>query len=637
VIADNLSDAIIGICHKLNQRDDDRLWSPTLAGSRLALDLLEDGAARQSPKDLKALADTALRLLLISNGPHLTQLAAVFHPRLEQLYRDHLVRVLHEQIWQQTLGAWGVLVRLIDAGHEWAIDLGNSSWPVGNMKHQRAILYNIPKDTRSEWILSRLFAVIPSEASLSPLHRMMLHISCDEDDSVFPAWWFDVKRLVPGYGHRASDEIEVRFVEDGNPLTFGVEKVCEDPRLGALTFSGMPAPVGVLAVLVGAARFAADPSAARLAEELRILVGCWDPANHWVPRYPPMQWPFAACVYACQSLADLERITTRAEAGEFGDQEDWQAAQERWSLQGVSEADILTFNENTWPFDERIREVGFPIVLPVSVTNPDVARVGFGLKYVEKVRLNTSEVSTRSILADWILDLYESCKQDVFAENAGAVLAFPDLTLLREIVSDREGGWFDWNILFNWPWVLPLSSECIGFLDWLGTTKRLYRFGNADVPRELCQAIATAFNEDPKRRGLLRMLADFSEAQCELAISSDHLRSDRFEEPRDRLAAIRIRVTQSDFAESECESLASDVIACQEKITRSSRMVLSDLESRELGGPALESFVLSLQRVLRPDDTAAQRSAHRILRGWADARRSGFHEAENRKHLGLKF
>ena len=59
----HLRDTVVRVCEHWNDADTDRLAGATLAGSRLALDLLLDGLAGATPKYARRLGDIALRLI----------------------------------------------------------------------------------------------------------------------------------------------------------------------------------------------------------------------------------------------------------------------------------------------------------------------------------------------------------------------------------------------------------------------------------------------------------------------------------------------------------------------------------------------------------------------------------------------
>lgn len=76
----HLRDTVQVICENLNRTDNDRASGLLLAGSQLALDLLEDGPARKSPEHYRALTSLEVRLLDIDSAGPSTE------PRIPSIY-----------------------------------------------------------------------------------------------------------------------------------------------------------------------------------------------------------------------------------------------------------------------------------------------------------------------------------------------------------------------------------------------------------------------------------------------------------------------------------------------------------------------------------------------------------------------
>lgn len=119
----HLRDTVITICDQLNQSE------AIYAGSYLALELLEDGSARNQPKYCRSLAKLTLELLSLPPSETHKRISEVYQKNLENLYLQKIEDSLTQTIPAKRWGAWAILVPLVEAGHEWAINLAKDKWP----------------------------------------------------------------------------------------------------------------------------------------------------------------------------------------------------------------------------------------------------------------------------------------------------------------------------------------------------------------------------------------------------------------------------------------------------------------------------------------------------------------------------
>ena len=89
-------------------------------GSRLALEILTDGTARQYPEYEVRLTRLALELVKISDVEVSARLAAVCHDDLADLYREAIDDRFGQANFWQRLGAWNLLLSLAERDVAWA-------------------------------------------------------------------------------------------------------------------------------------------------------------------------------------------------------------------------------------------------------------------------------------------------------------------------------------------------------------------------------------------------------------------------------------------------------------------------------------------------------------------------------------
>ena len=127
----DLRDTVYTICCELNEAVGQGVEKAVLAGSRLALELLEDGAPRRQPKYRRMLSRLALRLIELPPSRAHARIADQYDAsddsEIERMYRELLSRALCHSAQERRLGAWATLLSLIWLGVPWAEGLGNRS------------------------------------------------------------------------------------------------------------------------------------------------------------------------------------------------------------------------------------------------------------------------------------------------------------------------------------------------------------------------------------------------------------------------------------------------------------------------------------------------------------------------------
>src|SRR5262249_11590454 len=164
----HLQDTIRLLCVDLNSPSD-RLLAVTHAGSELALDVLQSGAVSENPNYARHLARVALALL---SQPYLVDESkdgASADQRLALVYSDVLVPIYQEELQlrvgqtdvDRTLGAWSLLVHLIDRIGDWATRLAEHSWPTDYRTQLKIIRQMSPELWEIRWLTKRLDELIP--------------------------------------------------------------------------------------------------------------------------------------------------------------------------------------------------------------------------------------------------------------------------------------------------------------------------------------------------------------------------------------------------------------------------------------------------------------------------------------------
>ncbi|KYF81510.1 hypothetical protein BE11_35600 [Sorangium cellulosum] len=127
------------ICPQLNDDPEDEVARATLAGSMLALDILEEGSALEQPKYARRLMEIAARLLELPPGPEHVWLAHIQATSTVDTLRGALHLHLTGGSLPARLAAWITIAAAIALQEDWADLLANESWPA-SADERRAIL-----------------------------------------------------------------------------------------------------------------------------------------------------------------------------------------------------------------------------------------------------------------------------------------------------------------------------------------------------------------------------------------------------------------------------------------------------------------------------------------------------------------
>jgi hypothetical protein len=330
---DWLGDTITGVCTRLNQPANDPIAARALAGSQLALDLIEVGAAVRQPKFRAVLNANAIDLLKRPPSDLQHRLASI--SGLESELQNRIRAWLQQGYNPAQLPAWMALTSLVARGVPGATALADSYWPQ-SVKQQMAVLglspsndpWTVNKTTRCfldsplqihSWLIQR-----PGRTP-HPLQKAL----CQTPREI--TQYKDAKGL--GLMLTPSRSAEWQKVSES-----------EIQDLHARAFFG------------AVRRFARSPSPRHLAESLSRTRPILERLRRWISSFP---WPIAAALSKCSTAEDVERQVQKARAGALGTAEDWDSAEDRWD-RGFEIQDIVAFIQHGAEIGSYLRHTGVP-------------------------------------------------------------------------------------------------------------------------------------------------------------------------------------------------------------------------------------------------------------------------------------
>nr|VFK51124.1 MAG: hypothetical protein BECKTUN1418E_GA0071001_10053 [Candidatus Kentron sp. TUN]VFK55827.1 MAG: hypothetical protein BECKTUN1418F_GA0071002_10753 [Candidatus Kentron sp. TUN] len=574
---EHLQDNVHTICYEYNEAtaQDDELEQAVLLGSRLALEILEDGALGYQPRQLRSYARLALRLLELPPAEEHSRLARQYRPELEAVFREELGRHLEDSIPERRLSTWRTLVELIGREVPWAREVADAHWPKEAASRIEILKATTKVDKPSDWLAECWAQVI-----------LWIKPGAVEDFWSKINWWLSefetrsaieyaskrlshhVPKLTAAINHIKGVDFLLVPLDDEEPSQKYDPPILEGRwewrwLLKTEAFRHRPAKEDLADLLTDFAKHAHDIA--------RQFGGArWNIA-----------WPLLACIQAAHQSDDLNRIAQAAKQGKLGDGADWLAAQRRWRKSGITEQDLQHVPKEGLPFDNRIGDRGFPFHgYYYRIRIPTIENIS--QLYAIWITLGPS--STRKRIANIILFLLES--YDKTWENISSV------EFLR-LVRDAESKWVGLGLLESLPEGLWNEEDGRKAIDMLGKRREISYFHRQITETGL--RLERLIRERPESYGILRLLA----AACIVGYQPT---TKEFvpiptdcEEPRYRGAALVVQIAQGILESRKPAEIAKEFVKLSAK--SSEDLVddaLSVIRKQELSGPRVAQFLVAL-------------------------------------------
>lgn len=627
---EHLRETIYTICGDLNDNPVDHVASTTLAGSQLALDLLEDGPARSRPNVARMFTRVALRLLALPHDTYHLRLADVYDQSLEEVYRAELELRLGSGSARQSSGAWACLFVLAERGLDWAKQIAHHFRSGSEQKYTELLLWLVKQRRSGRWTVEQLIEVIPQ---VSPFHLQSLDeivYGADDIRGMLPRWFWAVAGLMHALNVLRDPEYDVPLMLSGldeDAMNFELGSLINRRASSMEYLYSMPDPNPLWKPLIAQARFIEAPSRKTLAVALRVVAQHWtDESVDWIIRTAP--WPLSACIAACSDEQQLIALAERAAHGELGDLDDWYAAEARWDEQGIVAADIEHLIDERWPFDQMIAERGFPFAYYQSFSS----RMGNDLfDHFRTLYQRLPPGAMRDEIASWIV---------WFVKLMGS-FARPDSTntrelwgaeYIRDIIQNTELPDDFINGLNGLASVAFLDESWVEFLDSIGRRLPLTNASQTDPLSVFLSKMLPRHSDYP---GLLRLLASTVLGGEQPNLSAVLVDPARYDEPMFRDAAIIVRVGLGFKQQNEATQLATYVAELAIMNSKNAEQLLRATRTRRAAMPLNDYFLLELLRLVPPDKSRLVQQIVAELNDVLRQRTSRLHEREVWERLGL--
>lgn len=583
-------DRICTICENLNNGD---LGGPVAkeicAGSLLALDILEDGMARQAPAYSKLLAERALALLDLPPSRLHERLAGQWDEPTDRVFIEQIQKRLNLTKFSARLGAWTTLLSLVGRGLPWAKEMAERNWPTD--PDQEAQIFGLPSgDTALPWLSPRidLWGPRADPRAILDVHR----------HGRLPRKWqipgravwrslFTVGRLsgiqegmfslrLPNTPGDAVIALGVTPLDTSRTeLEFLLDKTQPYEHVGWLPF-------------VEAAHFASSPSRTTLVDWLKSVRAA-DALYAAKQVWGQLPWPLGACAAVANSADDLKILAGRVCDGDLGDVDDWVAAELRWNEHGISEADLRHVRDNNLPFDRVIGRTGFISVwwyYSVAIKPPAMEHACRDLAAL------CDELPRSPMRAS----LAETIKFVLVRNEMNLALVLPSLSVatLRGLCVDSEFAHVTERFVDACFETYETNAELWDLLDTIGRTHR------PQAPVPLSSKCATLcirhLVQHPDRPGLLRLVAMWALGGNGDVTTLRDLKPvvNKSDEPHFREAAIVIQLAQGDLRPDEILELAAATVRVNNEKTNAIASATKVISAHQLFDPATEGYLLEL-------------------------------------------
>lgn len=342
-LRDTLADRI---CSSLNEDSSDELSSASRAGSLLALETLEEGAALSQPKRARALMGKAAELLALPPGLEHVRLARAANEDTSQILRLAIDRGLGTSTPDASFcaaSAWACVIDAANRNETWAIELGGRYWTpdaASRPLFEALALAHVPL---GDWI---------SRCLESVAHKVKPDIFLDvpslRAESTTTGTW--VSWLAAVHGPQWRHRNRSGFIPLANNQARNHELA--RPNYGipdADSWRGW----------IAAATFETTPTAENLIATLQELAKVADLA-YWKRLQWRASWPLAACICAADEPADLLKQSELIRSGSMGDEKDWLRAERNWR-DVLNPAAIISVVSDTTPWTQDSIEVAPPL------------------------------------------------------------------------------------------------------------------------------------------------------------------------------------------------------------------------------------------------------------------------------------
>ena len=632
-----LREAVHATCASLNEIDeidDDELAGTYLAGSDLAIALLEEGSSRRQPKFEKLLSRIAIRALDIAKPSLQIELADIYTSQLQDIFEADIKLRLAGGCKISSLSAWNCLLRLVARDIPWAVQLAEDNWPI-DQQDQIDILHAIGEPIRNPWAVAKLLQLIPS-TSVSTLSRVFESVSLRDlsDDHVLEAQQeAAVSVLKLNRGHHLESAVNVL----NSGLSYGpLVRLSESEYASVHRLCHIENWHSSWRVYKYAGDFLRAPSKESLASTLSSIADYIYAEGDEQTNLEQwnLPWPILACINSCNSNVDLLKLADKAAQGELGDVGDWASAETRWFENGITRDDLVSMSDDRLPFDAKIGESGFPTNLGRLGVIISPQEVGGALKDMLEIFGEIAFGKTRSFVAkaiNWLIGAYR-----IFASQ-DEPFKLPDLNLqtLQSIYREVPSG-YPVSLYSVLHLIGDSTPDVVEFFTSIKHKNFLFHTHSRNLTIENIRVLRSAYirlNEDDGTLllilGLVAERGQLSDQYVDIMIPMSQLKHP------EKMAAFTIMLSQATWDTDNCKQLIASAQEIGDLSSNDFDRIVTTLKTNRATGDLVENFVVALRKLVPLDDYFAHKRYVSLLGDVLRKRTSRFSDSNNSSQFAL--
>ena len=625
-----LREMVCTICAELNEEANDSIAGMYLAGSDLAISLLDEGSSRHQPKFESLLARIAIRALDTANQNLQLRLADRYEPHLQVLYQNEIQPRLTSNSVVHFLGAWHCLFRLAATDNPWATGTAMANWPQ-DIDRQLTILREVGELNKNPWVLDKLVELIPatSPGILRTILRSEVYRRGLEAHSANPV--IEAAMTITRAGLSRFDTAKI--LDTG--LSYGpIRRLTTNDSVKAERLQDTEGWHSSWDIYKYAGDFLEAPSKDSLANVLTAVASSFYVQENVLARSERenLPWPVMACLGSCSTGQELLELADRVNRGELGDVEDWKGAEVRWFDKGITREDLISMSEQRLPFDADIRSRGFPTSIPTLGPIFVTGRYPSNLEEMLDIYSNLAPGQTRSFVAatiNWLLVYYSLPRDTTFP------LPHIDFPMLESVYQDLPArSLIPIHILVN---LIGDSTQQITDLLKMVKTKDfiVHSDGESSLMERSIDLLRMAYMGMDEDALLLPILAEVAESGH---LVNHHLiikHPRQLETAEEKLAALIITLSQETWQTDSSEQLIQDADDIGGSSINVFNRVVGTLESTRPSGANVEKFVAGLTKWIPADDFDAHERYVNLLEDVLRRRTSHFADPNETSRFAL--
>ncbi|WP_335954657.1 AAA family ATPase [Acinetobacter guillouiae] len=308
------------ICKYLDEETVDELSKLSRSGSRLALEILEEGSALTQPKRARALMLRAVRLLDIPASYEHNRLLKIANDETRPILIDAIEKCLINSVGKKSIensAAWACIIEATNKNEDWAKTIGNLYFDSRIISEDFFNFLNNSNIFLGKWICDKIEEHSQDIDPITFINTIKSPPSKIKNDLTWTNWIIHILTLVNNNLH-------------DNTIDFNKININNEE------FKNIPLPSYKLPSSTAwenwylLAKFECDPTLINLITLLDKIEKS-KTLEYWKEKKISFSWPFLVIISHVNNSKELKNIITKLKKQKLGNEEDWLKAQKYWN------------------------------------------------------------------------------------------------------------------------------------------------------------------------------------------------------------------------------------------------------------------------------------------------------------------